>query len=62
MIDNIKDMDPNTRIDKFKYFMTILTETLKRGEEKVALAKSTCEIVIKKKRIQIKEISTNKLW
>lgn len=55
-------MDPNTRIDKFKYFMTILTETLKRGEEKVALAKSTCEIVIKKKRIQIREISTNKLW
>ncbi|KAG1183480.1 hypothetical protein G6F36_008414 [Rhizopus arrhizus] len=45
LIDNIKDMDPNTRIDKFKYFMTILTETLKRGEEKVALAKSTCEIV-----------------
>jgi hypothetical protein len=41
--------------------MTILTETLKRGEEKVALAKSTCEIVIKK-RIQIRKISTNKLW
>ncbi|KAL4213194.1 hypothetical protein AB4K20DRAFT_1885376 [Rhizopus microsporus] len=45
LIDNIKDMDPNTRIDKFKYFMTVLTETLKRGEEKVALAKSTFDIV-----------------
>lgn len=45
LIDTIKDMDPNRRMDKFKYFMTVLSETLKRGEEKVALAKSTCDTV-----------------
>lgn len=45
LIDNLKDMDSNVRMDKLKYFMTILTETLKRGEEKVALAKSTFDTV-----------------
>ncbi|KAG1449689.1 hypothetical protein G6F56_008571 [Rhizopus delemar] len=45
LIDNLKDMDSNVRMDKLKYFMTILTETLKRGEEKVALAKSTFDTI-----------------
>ncbi|KAI7907640.1 uncharacterized protein BX663DRAFT_491540 [Cokeromyces recurvatus] len=45
LIDNIKDMDPNSRLDKLKHLTTILTETLKRGEEKVALAKSTFDAV-----------------
>ncbi|KAI9473953.1 MAG: hypothetical protein EXX96DRAFT_487770 [Benjaminiella poitrasii] len=45
LIDNIKDMDPNLRLDKLKNLTTILTETLKRGEEKVALAKSTFDAV-----------------
>jgi inhibitor of growth protein 5/inhibitor of growth protein 4 len=45
LIDNIKDMDANLRLDKLKSLTTILTETLKRGEEKVALAKSTFDCV-----------------
>ncbi|KAI8992529.1 hypothetical protein BDB01DRAFT_778745 [Pilobolus umbonatus] len=45
LIDNIRDMDPNIRLDKLKHLSTILTETLKRGEEKVALAKSTYDAV-----------------
>ncbi|KAI9251041.1 hypothetical protein BY458DRAFT_493726 [Sporodiniella umbellata] len=45
LIDTIKDLDPNTRLEKFKHFTTILSETLKRGEEKVALAQSTCDTV-----------------
>jgi hypothetical protein len=45
LIDNIKNMDPNTRLDKLKNLTNILTETLKRGEEKVALAKSTFDAV-----------------
>lgn len=45
LIDNIKDMDPNSRLDKLKNLTNILTETLKRGEEKVALAKSTFDAV-----------------
>lgn len=45
LIDNIKDMDPNLRLDKLKNLSNILTETLKRGEEKVALAKSTYDAV-----------------
>ena len=61
LIDNIKDMDPNTRIDKFKYFMTVLTETLKRGEEKVALAKSTFDIVIEKDTRKKKRLGTYSL-
>jgi hypothetical protein len=45
LIDNIKNMDPNARLDKLKNLTNILTETLKRGEEKVALAKSTFDAV-----------------
>ncbi|OBZ85940.1 Inhibitor of growth protein 4 [Choanephora cucurbitarum] len=45
LIDNIKDMEPNTRLDRLKDLTKILTETLKRGEEKVALAKSTFDAV-----------------
>lgn len=45
LIDNIKNMDPNTCLDKLKNLTNILTETLKRGEEKVALAKSTFDAV-----------------
>ena len=45
LIDNIKTMDPNVRLDKLKSLTQILTETLKRGEEKVALAKSTFDAV-----------------
>lgn len=45
LIDNIKHMDPNARLDKLKNLTNILTETLKRGEEKVALAKSTFDAV-----------------
>ncbi|KAI9358854.1 hypothetical protein BD770DRAFT_363907 [Pilaira anomala] len=45
LIDNMKYMDPNLRLDKLKNLSQILTETLKRGEEKVALAKSTFEAV-----------------
>lgn len=45
LIDNIKQMDPNARLDKLKNLTNILTETLKRGEEKVALAKSTFDAV-----------------
>lgn len=45
LIDNIKDMDANVRLDKLKNLTTVLTETLKRGEEKVALAKSTFDAV-----------------
>lgn len=45
LIDNMKYMDPNLRLDKLKNQSQILTETLKRGEEKVALAKSTFEAV-----------------
>lgn len=45
LIDNIKDMDPNIRLDKLKNLSNVLTETLKRGEEKVALAKSTYDAV-----------------
>ncbi|KAL0087746.1 hypothetical protein J3Q64DRAFT_1638102 [Phycomyces blakesleeanus] len=41
LIDNVKEMDPNERIDKLKILSGFLSETLKRGEEKVALAKST---------------------
>lgn len=45
LIDNMKYMDPNLRLDKLKNLSQTLTETLKRGEEKVALAKSTFEAV-----------------
>ncbi|KAI9020169.1 hypothetical protein CLU79DRAFT_755995 [Phycomyces nitens] len=38
-------MDPNERIDKLKILSGFLSETLKRGEEKVALAKSTFDTV-----------------
>lgn len=45
LIDNIKHMDNKSRLDKLKTLDTILTESLKRGEEKVALAKSTFDAV-----------------
>ncbi|CAO3615179.1 unnamed protein product [Cunninghamella echinulata] len=45
LIDNIKHMDNKSRLDKLKMLDTILTESLKRGEEKVALAKSTFDAV-----------------
>ena len=41
LIDNILTIDPEERVDKLKSLAKRLTETLKRGEEKVALAKST---------------------
>lgn len=45
LINNIRDLDPNDRIDRLKRLGTLLTETLKRGEEKVALAKTTFDAV-----------------
>ncbi|KAI8093049.1 uncharacterized protein BX664DRAFT_99634 [Halteromyces radiatus] len=45
LIDNIKEMDNKRRIEKLKLLDVVLTETLKRGEEKVALAKSTFDAV-----------------
>ncbi|SAM05948.1 hypothetical protein [Absidia glauca] len=45
LIDNIKDMDAPSRFEKLKRLDLVLTETLKRSEEKVALAKSTFDAV-----------------
>ncbi|ORZ09292.1 hypothetical protein BCR42DRAFT_424125 [Absidia repens] len=45
LIDNIKGMDNKSRIEKLKLLDGVLAETLKRGEEKVALAKSTFDAV-----------------
>ncbi|KAI9491653.1 hypothetical protein BDB00DRAFT_874037 [Zychaea mexicana] len=45
LINNIKELDPITRIERLKQLATLLTETLKRGEEKVALAKTTFDAV-----------------
>lgn len=45
LINTIRDLDPNDRIDKLKQLGSLLTETLKRGEEKVALAKTTFDAV-----------------
>ena len=45
LINDIRDLDPNLRIERLKHLSTLLTETLKRGEEKVALAKTTFDAV-----------------
>lgn len=45
LIDNIKDMDVPSQHEKLKRLDLVLTETLKRSEEKVALAKSTFDAV-----------------
>ncbi|ORX45477.1 hypothetical protein DM01DRAFT_1378048 [Hesseltinella vesiculosa] len=45
LIDQIQDMDATSRVTKFKELVAVLTESLKRGEEKVALAKSTSDAV-----------------
>ncbi|KAI8063580.1 hypothetical protein BC940DRAFT_307070 [Gongronella butleri] len=45
LIDNIKEMNAADRAAKFRDLITLLTESLKRGEEKVALAKSTHDAV-----------------
>ncbi|KAG0168129.1 Inhibitor of growth protein 5 [Apophysomyces sp. BC1034] len=45
LIDHVLDMDANDRLDKLKNIADLLSETLKRGEEKVALAKSTHDAV-----------------
>ncbi|KAI8337062.1 hypothetical protein BC941DRAFT_426597 [Chlamydoabsidia padenii] len=45
LIDNIKEMDPDQRHEKLRKLDVVLAETLKRGEEKVALAKSTFDAV-----------------
>ncbi|KAI9250250.1 hypothetical protein BDA99DRAFT_523263 [Phascolomyces articulosus] len=45
LINDIKDLDPNVRIERLKHLAALLTETLKRGEEKVALAKTTFDAV-----------------
>jgi inhibitor of growth protein 5/inhibitor of growth protein 4 len=45
LIDHIKEMDPDQRHEKLRKLDIVLLETLKRGEEKVALAKSTFDAV-----------------
>ncbi|KAI8146247.1 hypothetical protein BJV82DRAFT_410186 [Fennellomyces sp. T-0311] len=45
LINNVRELDPNDRIERLKHLGTLLTETLKRGEEKVALAKTTFDAV-----------------
>ncbi|KAI9323103.1 hypothetical protein BX666DRAFT_2126664 [Dichotomocladium elegans] len=45
LINTIRDLDPNARIDRLKELGRLLTESLKRGEEKVALAKTTFDAV-----------------
>ncbi|KAI8369238.1 uncharacterized protein BYT42DRAFT_101548 [Radiomyces spectabilis] len=45
LIDDVLEMDPNDRIDRLQNLGGLLEETLKRGEEKVALAKSTFDAV-----------------
>lgn len=44
-IDNVRIMTLDERLTKLKQLGTLLSETLKRGEEKVALAKSTYDTV-----------------
>ncbi|RUS14888.1 inhibitor of growth proteins N-terminal histone-binding-domain-containing protein [Endogone sp. FLAS-F59071] len=44
-IDNVRTMTLDERLTKLKQLGTLLSETLKRGEEKVALAKSTYDTV-----------------
>ena len=44
-IDNVRTMNLDERLAKLKHLGSLLSETLKRGEEKVALAKSTYDTV-----------------
>ncbi|RUP51396.1 hypothetical protein BC936DRAFT_148419 [Jimgerdemannia flammicorona] len=44
-IDNVRNMSFDERLTKLKQLGSLLSETLKRGEEKVALAKSTYDTV-----------------
>lgn len=44
-VDNVKNMTFDERLMKLKQLGNMLGETLKRGEEKVALAKSTYDTV-----------------
>ncbi|CAO3629487.1 unnamed protein product [Cunninghamella echinulata] len=45
LIDNIQELSAETQLEKLKHFAVLLNESLKRGEEKVALAKSTFDSV-----------------
>ncbi|KAI8077755.1 uncharacterized protein BX664DRAFT_343404 [Halteromyces radiatus] len=45
LIDHIQDLNTETRLERLKNFAVLLNESLKRGEEKVALAKSTFDSV-----------------
>jgi hypothetical protein len=44
-IDNVKQMTPDDRILALKKIGTLLSDSLKRGEEKVSLAKTTFDTV-----------------
>jgi hypothetical protein len=44
-IDNVKQMTPDERIVALKKIGTLLSDSLKRGEEKVSLAKTTFDTV-----------------
>jgi hypothetical protein len=44
-IDNVKEMSPEERILALKKIGTLLSDSLKRGEEKVSLAKTTFDTV-----------------
>ena len=45
VINKVRELDPTDRIERLKHLGSLLTETLKRGEEKVALAKTTFDAV-----------------
>ncbi|CAO3593094.1 unnamed protein product [Absidia cylindrospora] len=45
LIDNIKDLTQEARTERLRRFVVLLDESLKRGEEKVALAKLTFDSV-----------------
>jgi inhibitor of growth protein 5/inhibitor of growth protein 4 len=45
LIDTIQDLTQEARLDRLQRFAVLLDESLKRGEEKVALAKSTFDSV-----------------
>ncbi|ORY99467.1 hypothetical protein BCR43DRAFT_472183 [Syncephalastrum racemosum] len=45
LINSIREIDANERVARLKQLGSLLTETLKRGEEKVALAKTTFDAV-----------------
>jgi hypothetical protein len=44
-IDNVKQMTPDDRVLALKKIGTLLSDSLKRGEEKVSLAKTTFDTV-----------------